>query len=156
MTVWFGTLRAMMSHGYVWLLNTQRYQRRGAEGCRNEPIRPCVRYTANLHTILEKLTSSDSPYAVADTEGLNIVLITPPPFYPDMLDAEGRTHRALDNTKKYVDAVLKVGKEWQAKHEGKKWRIGVVNMWDGIYTPLLEARARSCVLSSRELPSASC
>lgn len=94
---------------------------------------PVSDYTANLHTILEKLTSADSPYAVADTEGLNIVLITPPPFYPEMLDAEGRTHRALDNTKKYVDTVLQVGKEWQAKQEGKKWRIGTVNMWDGIY-----------------------
>lgn len=83
--------------------------------------------------MLDKLTSSDSPYAVAHTEGLNIVLITPPPFYAEMLDAEGRTHRKLENTKKYVDVVLQVGEEYKAKQEGKKWRIGVVNMWDGIY-----------------------
>lgn len=92
---------------------------------------PLDEYTANLHSILEALTSPDSPYAVAETKGLNIVLITPPTLCPDRLDDPPK--RSLEVTKKYVDEVVKVGKEWKAK-EGGNWRIATINLWEAMYT----------------------
>ncbi|WWD08193.1 hypothetical protein V865_006304 [Kwoniella europaea PYCC6329] len=96
---------------------------------------PLDEYTSNLDKIITKLTSGESPYTVANQDGpLNIVLITPPPIYPDMMgDADFAGQRELENTRKYAEAVLDLGKKWKAKEsDGGIWRIRTVDMFDGI------------------------
>ncbi|WVW79006.1 hypothetical protein I302_100969 [Kwoniella bestiolae CBS 10118] len=96
---------------------------------------PLEEYTFNLNKILEKLTSMGSPYTVASQDGpLNIVLITPPPLYPDMMgDEDFAGQRDLENTRRYAEAVLDLGKKWKAKEsQGGNWRIATVDMFDGI------------------------
>lgn len=90
---------------------------------------------------MANLTSSTSPYAVAhpsSKHGINIVLITPPPFLASMFDTGFVATRTMETTKQYVDAVKDVGLEFQEKVKqegGDRVRIAVVDMW----TLMLEA-----------------
>lgn len=93
---------------------------------------PIQEYEANLRFFLDQLTSPSSPYAVARTPGLNIVLITPPPLLVSMMgDTPFSRERVPATTKAYADVVLRLGEEYAAKATlGGNWRVGTVNMWD--------------------------
>jgi hypothetical protein len=91
---------------------------------------PVETYTANLRYFMDELTSPSSPYAVSSTEGLNIVLITPPALLTTMREPEWNRKPSL--TKQYVDACLQVAEEWKAKQAGKTWRVGSIDAWNAI------------------------
>jgi hypothetical protein len=91
---------------------------------------PVETYTSNLHAIMEALTSPTSSYAVADTEGLNIILITPPALLPTM--REPAWDRKTEVTKTYVDACLRIAEEWKAKQSGQRWRVASIDAWSAI------------------------
>ena len=97
---------------------------------------PLAEYESNLRFFLDSLTSPDSPYAVAHAKGLNIVLVTPPPLFVSMMEDESfASQRVPAVTKKYRDVVLALGAEYKAKETPDgNWRIGAVDMWDGIFT----------------------
>ncbi|GAA5885218.1 hypothetical protein JCM6882_009523 [Rhodosporidiobolus microsporus] len=91
---------------------------------------PLDEYTSNLREIVALVRSPDSPYHSPST---SLLLITPPPFYPpDWIQVRisrglpPHDDRKQENTKKYVEAVKKVGEE-----EG----VPVVD----IFTPIFEA-----------------
>nr|XP_018265998.1 uncharacterized protein I303_02376 [Kwoniella dejecticola CBS 10117]OBR88156.1 hypothetical protein I303_02376 [Kwoniella dejecticola CBS 10117] len=95
---------------------------------------PLDEYISNLNAILTKLTSAESEYEVAHQKGpLNIVLITPPPIYPEMMgDEDFAGQRVLENTKRYAEAVLEIGKKWQSSETAKgNWKIRTVDMFKG-------------------------
>lgn len=95
---------------------------------------PLPEYIDNLRFFLDALTSPASPYAAAHSEGLNIVLVTPPPLLVSMMagDPEFAAQRVPGVTKRYAEAVIELGAEYKAKEaEGAgRWKIGVVDMWN--------------------------
>lgn len=94
---------------------------------------PIPEYIENLRKILSALTDEDSPYAVSETQGLNIVVITPPALYPPMMDGDGAKNRTAEHTLKYVEAAVSVGKEWKAKESPKgSWKIATINAFDAM------------------------
>lgn len=93
-------------------------------------------FTRNVQSILSALTSSDSPYAVADTP-VSIVLITPGPCLPSMFpDPAKKEWCTQDSMRKYRDAVLEVGKEWKSKEAeqatARGWSIETVDAWGSV------------------------
>ncbi|WVR07609.1 hypothetical protein IAU60_004651 [Kwoniella sp. DSM 27419] len=100
---------------------------------------PLDEFEANMNFFLDSLTSTSSPYATAHLpEALNIVLITPTIYDPNTwesdLPAEKKSRR-LDHTRKYKDAVLKLGKEWKSKEKhGSGWKIETIDLWEAIVT----------------------
>ncbi|BEI82850.1 hypothetical protein CcaverHIS002_0307180 [Cutaneotrichosporon cavernicola] len=93
---------------------------------------PLSEYEANLRFFLDNLTSPTSPYAVAHEQGLNIVLVTPPPLCVSIMgDCPFARERVPAITKEYVDVVLRLGEEYAAKAtKDGNWRLGTVDMWD--------------------------
>ncbi|ORY35766.1 SGNH hydrolase-type esterase domain-containing protein [Naematelia encephala] len=97
---------------------------------------PIPEYTSNLTAIFRALTSPKSSYSVAHQDvPLNIILITPPPLYPEMMTDEAfKSQRKVNVTEEYREAVLHVGQEWKAKAVAsqKNCRIETVDLWDKI------------------------
>lgn len=90
---------------------------------------PIEEYEDNLRFFIESLSSPDSPYAAAHTPGLNIVLVTPPPLYPEMMEGVSwASERRQEVTKSYAEVVKRLGKEYAAKGV----TIGVVDMFEGV------------------------
>ncbi|ORX35419.1 SGNH hydrolase-type esterase domain-containing protein [Kockovaella imperatae] len=83
---------------------------------------PLEEYAANLHKILDHLTSGER-YPIVP----NIILITPPPCYPGA-STPPSTERDTKITKQYAEAARKVGEEWKAK-SGRAWAVEVVDTW---------------------------
>ena len=114
-TLWFGTNDAALS-------SSPTHQ--------NVPL---PEFTANLRTMMDNLTSPSSPYAVAHTQGFNVVLITPPPMYPPGMDADSRGNRSVEVTKKYAEAVLSIAKEYQGKERGSStWKVGSIDLFNAV------------------------
>lgn len=103
------------------------------EAARSQHV-PIEEYEDNLRFFLDSLTSKESPYAAAHTPGLNIVLVTPPPLYVDMMgDAPFAGERLPGTTREYAEVVKRLGEEYAAKRsDGDNWAIGTVNMYEGI------------------------
>ncbi|WVQ84688.1 hypothetical protein IAT38_006843 [Cryptococcus sp. DSM 104549] len=94
---------------------------------------PLSQYRDDLTYMLESLTSPTSPYATADTPGgLNIALITPPPICIPQFSAERFNTRTLERAKEYADAVRELGDVWKEKAKGEKWKLEVLDLWEGI------------------------
>ncbi|WRT65270.1 uncharacterized protein IL334_002213 [Kwoniella shivajii] len=97
---------------------------------------PLEEYINNLDSILALLTSKESPYSVAHDDGpLNIVLVTPPPVYPEMMgDADFAGQRNMNNTRRYAEAVMALGQKWEEKELSSKgkWKLRTVDMFQGI------------------------
>lgn len=100
---------------------------------------PLPQFSANLNQIIEALTSPTSPYAVADTP-VSIILVTPGPCLPSMFEDYTVKWRTVENTRRYRDAVLDVGKEWKEKQKqreesergGRGWAIETVDFWSDL------------------------
>lgn len=101
-----------------------------------EQYLPLSAFTENLTSFFNALTSTDSPYAVADTP-VSIILITPgPPYHPQMAPATQAT-RSVDRTKQVRDETVRLYHEWkalEAKQELKEgewgWKIALVDFWE--------------------------
>jgi hypothetical protein len=89
---------------------------------------PIPLFRQNIDTILERLTSPSSPYAVAHSSvPVSIILITPPGVEASLLDDPN--HITSERTQTYSDAVLDIGKEWARKNkEGDNWKIGTIDL----------------------------
>jgi hypothetical protein len=88
---------------------------------------PLETYTSNLNTIITNLVSDTSEYPFVP----NLILITPPPLYPGMMDDPAfAAQRTVEGSNRYRQACLDVGREWQGKEGyGKEWKLGVVDLW---------------------------
>lgn len=94
-------------------------------------------FEANLRTILDGLTSPNSPYAVAHSQTpLSIILITPPFIHEPMLDQP--PHLTNHQMGLYRDVVLRVGTEWDDKADGAKWKVGTVDLYGVLQDKIAE------------------
>lgn len=103
----------------------------GVETGQNVPLESYIR---NLNEVLDLLTSSSSPYAIAHQSfPLNVILITPPAMYSPA-QGDSMDQRDPKVTKKYAEAVLQIGREWKDKavKDGSGWRVGAVDLWTAI------------------------
>jgi hypothetical protein len=92
---------------------------------------PVQTFKANLITMLDFLTSPDSPYGLAhSTDPLSIILITPPYVHNPMLDHPGKLDN--DHIRHYRDAVLAIAREWEAKQAGQRWKVGVIDLFGSL------------------------
>lgn len=93
---------------------------------------PIPLFRNNMETILERLTSPSSPYAIAHSSiPVSIILITPPGIEDSFRDDPDNVNS--ERTRKYSDTVLDIGREWAEKHkEGDSWKIGSIDLSDAI------------------------
>jgi hypothetical protein len=89
---------------------------------------PIPLFRQNIETILERLTSPSSPYAIAHSSvTVSIILITPPGIEDSFRDDPDNINS--ERTQTYSDAVLDIGKEWARKNKaGDKWKIGSIDL----------------------------
>jgi hypothetical protein len=97
---------------------------------------PLPTFVSNLETLLDRLTSPSSPYAVAHGDhSLSIILITPPPLCPTWDPGYGPDRprvRTKDRQNEFRDAVLKIGDEYarkQSESPGARWKLAVIDLW---------------------------
>lgn len=89
---------------------------------------PVEQFEQNIRRILDLLTSSESPYAVAHGDHpLSIILITPPAIQEGL-----PTDHDAEHTIKYRDAVLRVGEDLMQTQDGKTWKLGVIDLYNAL------------------------
>jgi len=85
-----------------------------------------------METILERLTSPSSPYAIARSSvPVSIILVTPPGIEESFRDDPDNVNS--ERTRKYSETLLDIGREWAGKNkEGDNWKIGSIDLSDAI------------------------
>jgi hypothetical protein len=89
-------------------------------------------YRQNIETILQLLTSPESPYAIAHSSTpVSIFLISPAGVEDSMRnDPE---HVRSEKTKAYIDAVLEIGDRWVKKRQKTdNWKLGTIDLYGAI------------------------
>ena len=88
-----------------------------------------------MQKFFEALTSSSSPYAVADSP-VSIVLITPGPPLHSQMPEDRRAGRSVDRTGQFRAEVIRLYHEWKAVESEQKvyaggwgWKIALVDFW---------------------------
>lgn len=88
-----------------------------------------------MQKFFEALTSSSSPYAVADSP-VSIILITPGPPLHSQMPGDRRAGRSVDRTGQFRDEVIRLYHEWKAVESKQKvdeggwgWKIALVDFW---------------------------
>jgi hypothetical protein len=89
-------------------------------------------FRQNIETILQLLTSPQSPYAIAHSKTpVSIFLISPAGVEDSMRDDPD--HVRAEKTKAYVDAVLEIGDRWvKRRQKTDNWKIGVIDLHGAI------------------------
>jgi hypothetical protein len=100
---------------------------------------PLPAFVSNLETLLDRLISPSSSYAVAHGDHpFSIILITPPPLCPTWdpgYQPDRPRVRSKDRQNEFREAVLKIGNEYirkQSENPGVRWKLAVVDLWGAI------------------------